>query len=213
MSNMSINTLGRQGNPSVQATASQNISPNKSRAMAQSASENLATNSGVKDAADARNQLNVQILQASADISIKAGDQSQSLLFRAAIEHINKLLAPELGADAIQGKSSDDNSPEATAQRIVSLSTAFYDSYAAQHPEKDPAQLAKDFVGLIRGGFEQGFKEAKDVLQGLKVFGGDIESGITKTHDLVNKGYDDFLASKLEALGDTATVASEPAAA
>lgn len=146
---------------------------------------------------NARNELNVQILQASAEVSLKAGDQSQALLFRSAIERINELLSPTLGADAIQAKMGDDNSPEATAERILSLSTGFFDAYAAQHPDDAPDQVAKDFVELIRGGFEKGFNEAKDILQGLKVFGGDIESGIMKTYELVSKGYDEFLASKL----------------
>lgn len=145
----------------------------------------------------ARDQLNVQILQASAEVSLKAGDQSQALLFRGAIERINELLSPTLGPDAIQAKMSEDNSPEATAGRILSLSTGFFDAYAAQRPDDDPDQVAKDFVNLIRGGFEKGFGEAQEILQGLKVFSGEIESGIMKTFELVNKGYDEFLASKL----------------
>lgn len=145
----------------------------------------------------ARDELNVQILQASAEVSLKAGNESQQLLFRSAIERINELLAPTLGPNAIQSKVSEDNSPEATAGRILSLSTGFYDAYAAQRPNDDPDQVAKDFVELIRGGFEQGFNEAKDILQGLKVFNGNVESGVMKTYDLVSKGYDEFLASKL----------------
>lgn len=147
--------------------------------------------------ASARDELNVQILQASANVSLKAGDQSQALLFRSAIERINEVLTPALGPGAIQAKMSEDNSAEATAGRIVSMSTGFFDAYAAQHPNDDPDRLAKDFVNLIRGGFEKGFNEAKEILQGLKVFSGDIESGVMKTYELVSKGYDDFLASKL----------------
>lgn len=145
----------------------------------------------------ARDQLNVQILEASAKVSLQAGDQSQALLFRGAIERINELLSPTLGPDAIQAKMSEDNSPEATAERILSLSTGFYDAYAAQRPDDNPEDVAKDFVNLIRGGFEKGFSEAQEILQGLKVFSGDIETGVMKTFELVNKGYDDFLASKL----------------
>lgn len=52
-------------------------------------------------------------------------------------------------------------------------------------------------VPVIRGGFEKGFNEARDILQGLQVFSGDIESGVMKTYEPVSKGYDDFLASKL----------------
>lgn len=148
-------------------------------------------------AASARNQLNVQILQSSMEVSISAGGKSQELVFRAAIDRINELLAPVAGPDAIQSAMSQDNSAEATAGRILTLSTGFYEAYAAQRPDADPDQTAKDFVALIRGGFEQGFNDAKDILTGLGVFKGDVESGVMKTFDLVQKGLDDFLASKL----------------
>ncbi|MCL2876683.1 MAG: DUF5610 domain-containing protein [Betaproteobacteria bacterium] len=143
--------------------------------------------------------VNVQILEASANASIKAGDQPLALLYRSAIDRINEVLLPELGPNAIQNTvaSGLDTSPEATAGRIVSLSTAFFAGYAAQHPGKDPEKLATDFVSLIRGGFEKGFNEAKDILAGLGVLKGGIADGIQRTFELVQKGYDDFLASKL----------------
>ncbi|HZX30582.1 MAG TPA: DUF5610 domain-containing protein [Rhodocyclaceae bacterium] len=144
-----------------------------------------------------RSQTNLQILQASAEVSIQAGNQSQALVFRSAIDRINELLAPEFGPDALQGKMGEDNSPEATANRILSMSTGFFDAYAAQHKGENPDELAKNFVDLIRGGFEQGFNDAKNILKGLDVLGGDVESGIMKTYELVSKGYDDFLAGKL----------------
>jgi hypothetical protein len=149
---------------------------------------------------ESRQRLNMQILEASAKVSIKAGDQSQAVLFRSAIDHINGLLAPELGPDALQGLAvSQDNSPEATAERILSISTGFLEGYARQHPGEDPEKLATDFVATIRKGFEKGFNEAKDILEGLGVFGGAVKEGVMKTWDLVQKGYDDFLAGKLAA--------------
>lgn len=150
-----------------------------------------------------KQQLNIQILQMSFTTSIQAGNESQSLLFKAAIDKINEALAPELGADAIQSKASEDSSPEATAGRILSLSTGFFDAYAAQHPNDPPEKVAQDFVDLIRGGFEQGFKEAADILGGLNVFDGEIKDGIMKTYDLVNKGFDDFLTGKLQPADNT----------
>lgn len=164
-------------------------------------------------AAAAKQDLNVQILEASAKVSVRAGDESQALLFRAAIDRINEVLAPEFGPDAIQGRAAEDNSPEATADRILSLSTGFYEAYAAQRAGDDPEQVARDFVGLIRGGFERGYGEATEILSGLKVFGGDIESGIMKTYELVQKGYDDFLAGKLAPAADPAAGAEAAPAA
>lgn len=155
-------------------------------------------------AAAAKQQLNVSILEASAQVSLSSGNESLSLLFRSAIDQINEILAPELGPDAIQNAASQDNSPEATAERIVSLSTAFYDAYAAKRSGDDPEQVAKDFIELIRGGFEKGFGEARDILDGLGVFNGEVEKGVMKTHELVNQGYDDFLTAKLAALSEQA---------
>jgi hypothetical protein len=152
-------------------------------------------------AATARHQLNVQILEASAKVSLAAGDNSQELIFRSAIDRINELLSPELGPNALQNLAvSQDNSPEATAERILSLSTGFYEGYARQHPGEDPEKLATDFVNLIRGGFEKGFGEARNILEGLQVFDGEVKSGVLKTYELVHQGYDNFLADKLAAL-------------
>jgi hypothetical protein len=160
-----------------------------------------SANKKVNVALVAKQQLNISILQASAQVSISAGDQPQSLLFRSAIDRINDLLAPELGSNAIQNAAvSQDNSPEATAGRILSLSTGFYDSYAKQHPGEDPEQVAQNFVNVIRKGFEQGYREATNILEGLGVFTGNVKSGVESTFDLVQKGYDDFLWKTVDGL-------------
>ena len=154
---------------------------------------------------DIRNQ---QILEASLQVSIQAGNESLTLLYRAAVDEINKVLEPELGPEAIQNAMGHDNSSEATAGRIVGLSTAMFDAYAARYPEKDMAEVAKDFVRVIRGGFEQGYKEAEDILNALGVLpdATEVAQGIAKTFELVQKGYDDWLSNKLASLrSDTAS--------
>ncbi len=146
--------------------------------------------------------LNAQILQASLQVSIQSGNDGLALLYRSAVEHLNAVLQPELGANAIGNAMGQDNSAEATAGRILSMSTGFFDAYAARYPDKDPETVARDFVALIRGGFEKGYAEAKDILTGLNVLGegSDIAAGIAKTYDLVQKGFDDFLATKIAAI-------------
>ena len=72
-----------------------------------------------------RKDLHIGILQASRQVSIRSGDQSQALLLRSAIEGIDEALAPTLGPQAIQNSMDQDRSAEATAGRIVSMSTAF----------------------------------------------------------------------------------------
>ena len=155
--------------------------------------------------------LNGQILQASLQVSLKSGNDGLALLYRSAVEHINNVLAPELGPNAINNAMGQDNSAEATAGRILSMSTGFYEAYAARYPNKDAETVARDFVQLIRGGFEKGFAEAKDILSGLNVLGegSSVAAGIAKTYELVQKGYDDFLQTKLTAIqGEAANKAS-----
>lgn len=158
-------------------------------------------------ASSVRDQQNAQILQASMDVSIQSGSTSMALLYRSAIDRINEQLAPELGPNAIAGLAHQDNSPEGTAGRILALSTAFYDAYAARHTDKAPEEVARNFVDLVRAGFERGFGEARDILGGLGVLGSQspIEQGIEKTYGLVMQGFDDFLASKLPASAAPAT--------
>jgi hypothetical protein len=166
-------------------------------------------NTRVNVLAAAKQQLNVQILEASAQVSLTAGDNSQSLVFRAAIDRINELLSPEFGPDALQTPTANqDNSPQATAERILSMSTGFYESYAQQHEGEAPEDIANNFVSLIRGGFEQGFNEASNILEGLRVLNGDVASGISQTYELVQKGYDDFLAAKLATFSPNTTAAN-----
>lgn len=145
-------------------------------------------------------QQNVEIVQSSVSVSLSSGNEPLALMLKSAIQGINEALAPTLGPDAIQNAMSQDNSPQGTADRILSLSTGFFEAYAKQNPDKDPETLVKDFVATIRSGFERGFNEASDILKGLNALGDDIKGSIDQTYALVQKGYDDFIASKTKEL-------------
>jgi len=142
-----------------------------------------------------RQALNKSILNASMDVSLKAGNHSLSLLLKTAIEQLNQVLAPELGNNAIQhaADSGLDYGPQATADRIVSMSTAFFSKYAELHPEKNLQTALADFTKLIGGGIEKGFTEARQILDGLQVLQGDIASNIDKTYELVQSGLKSFV--------------------
>lgn len=182
--------------PSTSALASGSFQPADAARQNSSEASRVQRQEQVSEAA-LRKDLNVGILKASMEVSIRAGDQSQALLLRSAIEGINEALAPTLGPDAIQNAMGQDNSAEATAGRIVSMSTAFFDAYAARRPDDDPETVLRDFVDVIRGGFEKGFGEARDILDGLGVFNGTVEADVTKTRELVLQGYDRFMLERL----------------
>lgn len=144
-------------------------------------------------AAQAKASYNSSVVQSSLSVAISSGNEPLALVLKTAITGINDALEADFGKDAIQNAAGQDNSPEATAERIVSLSTAFYEAYRQQNGLEDTAEAREQFIGVIRGGFEKGFKEAQDILQGLKVLNGDVGANIDKTFALVQKGYDDFL--------------------
>ena len=170
--------------------------------VSQTAHENNELKKTVRPTAESiKQQFNSAILQSSLEVSVSEGNESLALLYKAAIEGINDVLEPELGSNAIQNTydSGLDVSPEATADRIVSLSTAFFSLYQEQHPELSDEQAANKFADIIGGGIDKGFAEARDILEGLKVLEGDIASNIDTTYDLVQQGLKAFVDSYADA--------------
>ena len=154
------------------------------------------TNTAMSATQRAKAQLNVSILQQSASISLQSDKDPLALVYKSAITSINESLQADFGPDAIQKAMGQDNSPDGTAGRIVSLSTAFFGAFQQQHPELEGDDALNQFMDTIKQGVEKGFKEARDILQGLDVLGGDIGANIDKTYELVMKGFDDFAAAQ-----------------
>lgn len=152
-----------------------------------------------RNAAKAELRANALLLEATLTTSFSASDNPQALVLKTAIEGINEALKETLGENAIQNayESGLDVSPEATADRIVSLSTAFFGAYQEANPELSQEDALNQFVDVIRGGIDQGFAEAREILEGLNVLEGDIATNIDLTYDLVQQGLDNFLAQYL----------------
>ena len=152
-----------------------------------------------------KQEVNASILTATAEVSVSTGNRPLAMLLKAAIEHLNEVLEPELGPNAIQAAVDEDVdvSPEATAQRIVSLSTGFFEAFKAQNPNEDEAVLLDRFMETISKGIEQGFSEAREILDGLQVLEGDIATNIDKTYDLVQEGLNEFFERMTEAFEES----------
>ena len=176
---------------------SQNV---KGLAKADNKKENGPIGPHVSELAQARNtakkELNAAILESAINVGAASGSP-QALVLKAALEGINDALQATMGDNAIQNTfdSGLDVSPEATADRIVSLSTAFFGSYQKQHPELSQQEALIKFTDLISGGIDTGFSEARDILSGLSVLEGDIASNIDSTYDLVQEKLTAFIES------------------
>lgn len=147
-----------------------------------------------------KQQHNASILQASFEVNVSVGNESLALLYKAAITGINDSLSADFGDNAIQNAydAGVDVSPEATADRIVSMSTGFFSSYRDQNPELSEGDAAKSFAKIIGGGIDTGFEDAKNILEGLQVLEGDIANNIDTTYELVQKGLQAFVESHSE---------------
>lgn len=152
-------------------------------------------------AENAKKQYNAAILQANYEVSLSSKNEPQALVYKAAIEAINKELSQELGDNAIERgyESGLDVTPEATAKRIVDFSTGLFELYKQNNPDLEPQEQVDRFLEVIGGGIDTGFGEARDILDGLGVLEGEIETNVDRTYELVQQGLEEFRA-RIEAL-------------
>ena len=179
------------------------ISSGNSAAVSQLTKSNNAVvktddNRSVKE--QARQAQNTAILKANEQVSLRSNNDSLSLLYKTALEGINAELEPVMGENAAQKiyDSGIDTSPEATAERIVAFATCFYGRYKELNQDKSEEENLTNFLKIIGGGIDKGFDDAKDILKGLKVYEGDVESGVDKTYSLVMQGLDTFREKMLD---------------
>lgn len=152
-------------------------------------------------------------MKISMEVSISAKTETMRLLLQSVMTNIGEALKPYMdqppqaqmpppgqatspaaAANATQAvdAGSVDNSPEATAQRILSFATGFYESFKTQHKDMGQTEVTDHFLDVIKSGIEQGFKEAREILDGLGVLQGNIATNVDKTYELVQKGLADF---------------------
>jgi len=145
--------------------------------------------------AERKTAFNQSILQANATVSISSGNESLALVYKTALEGINDVLTEQLGDNSLQPayESGLDVSPEATAERIVSQSTTFFEAFQQNHVNLKVDEALNDFAELIRSGVEKGFSESKDILASLQVLEGQVSADIDLTYDLVQAGITSFI--------------------
>ncbi len=174
------------------------VAKDKSTQTGRNHGQDVAVVASQKTAAhSSRALMNAAILSAQQEVNLSAADEPMVLLYRAAIEAINEELAPAMGEQAIQRLADEgvDTSPEATAGRIVDFATQFFALHQSQNASQSFDEQLSGFMDIIGGAIDQGFKEARDILSGLKVLEGDIAAGVDKTYELVQQGLKDFAGS------------------
>lgn len=174
----------------------------KSLAQADNKKENGPIGPQVSELAHAKNtekkQLNAAILESSINVNLSAGNDPLGLVLKTALEGINEALGEISGSSSIQAAfdSGVDVSPEATAERIASISTGFFTAFQEQHPELSQDEALTAFVDVIGSGIDTGFSEARSILSSLDVLeNGDIAKNIDETYSLVQEKLQSFVES------------------
>jgi hypothetical protein len=128
------------------------------------------------------------------EMKLKISNEPLSLVYRTAVQKLNELLAPEIGAAGLQGVASGgmDFSPEAVAERILSFATAGFTSFQTRHADQGRNEQLDGFMRLIHDAIDQGFAEARDILDGLGVLQGDISANTDRTYQLIQDGLGRF---------------------
>jgi hypothetical protein len=144
-----------------------------------------------------------KIVEAQLAVSLKDGPSVMSLLLRTAIEEINKHMPDSSGENTIQKayENNVDFSPQATAKRILTGATAFFNAYKEQNTDLSETEALAKFMGVIRSGIDTGFGEARDILENLSVLEDEIASDIDITYDYIQTGLTEFnqkIIAKLE---------------
>lgn len=141
-----------------------------------------------------KQKLNAMIMENQLKLSTGDEDNSMKLLYKAALEGINKELEAEFGPNAAEKvkNSGVDTSPQATADRIVGFATAYYQKYSEQYPDMAEEERLDKFLELVGGGVDKGFEDARGILDGLGVLNGKISEDIDSTYALIQDGFAKF---------------------
>lgn len=168
--------------------------------------------------AENRRQLNQTILDNQLSLSLQSDNKAMNLLYRAISDAVEKRMAgqaPQNANDSTEAAaetglnktySNEDTSPQATADRIVSFATNFYQAFREQNPELNDADGLEQFMQEIGKGIDQGFADARDILTGLKKLEGKVADDIDETYNLIQQGLQDF-RERMQQPKDQAAVA------
>lgn len=127
--------------------------------------------------------------------------KSLSVTGQKIIDKLNELLKKDL-PDGIQSLSPEETSAQATADRIVQGSTAFFDIFAKQNPNLEGEELLNKFMETIKGGIKQGYDDAVGILEDLGAFEfSGVKESIEETKNLIEAGLQKFESLKRQELG------------
>jgi hypothetical protein len=133
--------------------------------------------------------------------------QALDLTSKEIVDKINEQLKITLPG-GVQSLKPEDVTPEATADRIVSGVTAFFDIYAKQKKNLSGDELVDSFISEVTRGVSEGYGDAVKFLEASGAFSvNGVKDGVEKTRSLIDEKLQAFADQKKK---DLSGVSSEP---
>ncbi len=88
--------------------------------------------------------------------------------------------------------SPTDFSAEATAERIFTFSISLFAVYQTQNPDDSTGAALADFEQLVRGAIDEGFGEARSIMEGLDGLTEQIDDFIDQTYAILDRLLEEF---------------------
>ncbi|MCP3850410.1 MAG: hypothetical protein GY694_09260 [Gammaproteobacteria bacterium] len=112
-------------------------------------------------------------------IGMLTPDKTQALLNREIADKLKKYFDGE-GIE-LKGLNAEDFTPEKVSDRILGF-------VSGRILSEDDSDEQKEMMAQARKGIEQGFAEAREILESLSVLNGKVKEDIDTTYDLIQKG-------------------------
>ncbi|MCK5663238.1 MAG: DUF5610 domain-containing protein, partial [Thiotrichaceae bacterium] len=112
-------------------------------------------------------------------IGILTPEKTQALLNREIADKLEQRFKEE-GIE-LKGLNADDFTPEKVSERILS----FVSGHILGESDNEKQN---ELMAQAREGIEQGFSEARDILESLEVLNGQVKTDIDSTYDLIQQG-------------------------
>jgi len=114
------------------------------------------------------------------------------LILKSAMDKINEVFKPYLGDGAIQraAASGQDMSPQGVADSILSFATQLIGRAEAAQGDRPKAEQSsrEQMFSSVKTGVEQGFMQARDILESMQALKGDTKETVNNTHTLLQDG-------------------------
>ncbi|MDQ6993605.1 MAG: DUF5610 domain-containing protein [Mariprofundus sp.] len=134
----------------------------------------------------------IQKTALDSSLNIGAANDPTELILQSAMEKINKMFSPYLGDGAIQKAVDSGKSmgPQATADSIISFATQLISRTEAAQVDLPQAEKTsrEQLFNNVKTGFEQGFSQAKNILEAMSSFTGKAKDSVDTTYNKVQEG-------------------------